>query len=697
MVLSYIAAFFFFSYWKYQHFLYNGIDLAIFNQVFWNASEGRWYVSSLQGHSYLGDHWSLFIPFLVPVYAFAANFLTPVYHPLILLLLQTIVLALGAFPVYAIARFFLTSLPYGKFLPLAASLAYLCNPIVQNANLFEFHMLAVAVPLLLWTAYFYLVKRTAPFFFFGFLSLLVREDVALVVGMFGALYFFERYAQFAKLRLGEKGFFKESYHIGVHLIRAKQTIFFGMLPIIAGILWFVFAQWGISNFRPAGGYAFWRYYAWIGDANFLQFIRHVFSLTNITMSLAILLMVGMLPLFNLRYLILTLPILLQNILLFTGGGKAILDSHHGLLFVPGIMVAAITGLARVVRMAPEWKQRNLLRHGSYFWEVFWFFGKEFPLPLIFIGCFYMTVVAGPVWHFVAAITSPSDILAQRTDSWRLINRVPPTTPIAASYAYLPALSSRQDILSLHYAWQGHFQFGVQPFELPQSVPLAIFDTQDMFSYFSRIFWQNDAGKLGNVTQERLVAFHELLAPFAPVDHGVSGATYLLQRDTSRLLPLAALPVAALPSITDAPPAAAPVTVLGLSKDTALQQHTGSAAGLQLTVYALQNLQHLEPFAWHVALRTTNETAFYETLASVSYRGIPQALDNPAHTVFASTIYLPMPQQLRDKVLDVRITPVAFTSTGEELQGLLHTEPIVQVTGVLGEPYTVPLVALTKQL
>jgi len=309
----------------------------------------------------------------------------------------------------------------------------------------------------------------------------------------------------------------------------------------------------------------------------------------------------------------------------------------------------------------------------------------------------MTVVAGPVWHFVAAITSPSDILAQRTDSWRLINRVPPTTPIAASYAYLPALSSRQDILSLHYAWQGHFQFGVQPFELPQSVPLAIFDTQDMFSYFSRIFWQNDAGKLGNVTQERLVAFHELLAPFAPVDHGVSGATYLLQRDTSRLLPLAALPVAALPSITDAPPAAAPVTVLGLSKDTALQQHTGSAAGLQLTVYALQNLQHMEPFAWHVALRTTNETAFYETLASVSYRGIPQALDNPAHTVFASTIYLPMPQQLRDKVLDVRITPVAFTSTGEELQGLLHTEPIVQVTGVLGEPYTVPLVALTKQL
>jgi len=148
MTLLYIAAFFFFSYWKYQHFLYNGIDLAIFNQVFWNASEGRWYASSLQGHSYLGDHWSLFIPLLIPVYALAANFLTPVHHPLILLLLQTIVLALGAFPVYAIARFFLTSLPYGKFLSLAASLVYLCNPIVQNANLFEFHMLTVAVPLL---------------------------------------------------------------------------------------------------------------------------------------------------------------------------------------------------------------------------------------------------------------------------------------------------------------------------------------------------------------------------------------------------------------------------------------------------------------------------------------------------------------------------------------------------------------------
>ena len=65
-IVLYVVVFSLVSIYKYTHFLYNGIDLAIINNVFWNTVHGHWFWSSIQGHSYLGDHCSPILILLLP-------------------------------------------------------------------------------------------------------------------------------------------------------------------------------------------------------------------------------------------------------------------------------------------------------------------------------------------------------------------------------------------------------------------------------------------------------------------------------------------------------------------------------------------------------------------------------------------------------------------------------------------------------
>src|ERR1700730_4863452 len=75
-----------------------GFDLGLFNQTFWNTTQGRPFESTMSQaqpipHSLLGDHFSPIFFFLMPFY-----FAFP--HPETLLVLQTLALALGAWPIY---------------------------------------------------------------------------------------------------------------------------------------------------------------------------------------------------------------------------------------------------------------------------------------------------------------------------------------------------------------------------------------------------------------------------------------------------------------------------------------------------------------------------------------------------------------------------------------------------------------------
>lgn len=80
----------------------------------------------------------------------------------------------------------------------------------QYAVLYEFEMLRFSVPILLWMLYFWEKKKMNPFYLFVVLALLVREEMGLVIFMFGLyLIVFEKKRQVGLVTslIGILGFF----------------------------------------------------------------------------------------------------------------------------------------------------------------------------------------------------------------------------------------------------------------------------------------------------------------------------------------------------------------------------------------------------------------------------------------------------------------------------------------------------------
>src|SRR5258708_1138142 len=79
-----------------------GLDLALFDQVFWNTIHGRVFESTMSlgvvaPHSFFGDHLSPELFLIVPFYLAYP-------HPESLVVVQSVALALGGWPVYLLAR-----------------------------------------------------------------------------------------------------------------------------------------------------------------------------------------------------------------------------------------------------------------------------------------------------------------------------------------------------------------------------------------------------------------------------------------------------------------------------------------------------------------------------------------------------------------------------------------------------------------
>jgi uncharacterized membrane protein len=156
-----------------------GPDLGIFDQVFWNTTQGRFLESTMSlaqpaPHSYLGDHFSPIYLVLLPAYAL-------VRRPETLLVIQTLLLALGVVPIYLLARLKLEP----GFLRLVWGLVYFLFLPVAFINLFDFHELALVVLPLGLAIYFLERGQLVPFVTSLLVTFLVKEELPLVGVAFG--------------------------------------------------------------------------------------------------------------------------------------------------------------------------------------------------------------------------------------------------------------------------------------------------------------------------------------------------------------------------------------------------------------------------------------------------------------------------------------------------------------------------------
>ena len=151
-------------------------DVGLYDQGIWLMSRFKAPFVTLMGRNLMGDHASLVLVLLVPLYWFVPGTET-------LLAVQSVVVAAGALPLYFLARKMLGS----RVIAVAFVAVWLMNPALNGANLENFHpdsFLALFLPLALWAMF---ERRWRTYAVAVLLCMTVKEDVSLVLLPLGLL------------------------------------------------------------------------------------------------------------------------------------------------------------------------------------------------------------------------------------------------------------------------------------------------------------------------------------------------------------------------------------------------------------------------------------------------------------------------------------------------------------------------------
>ncbi|NDJ22816.1 DUF2079 domain-containing protein [Nostoc sp. B(2019)] len=312
-----------FSSLRHAFFRSGAWDLGIFDQAVYLISQGQTPVSSLLNVHILGDHAALILYPLSLLYK-----IFPDVHWL--LAVQAVGLALGAWPIWGLAR--QAGLKQEQAIGLAV--AYLMYPVVLTSNLFDFHAEVLAVPALLGAVWAARLGKTVWFGLAIVLTLICKSVLSLTVFAMGIWLFF-----FEKKRL------------------------YGAIALFAGVSWYLIATQVIIPFfsSDAVGDVTIGYlnglnrYRYLGETP-LEFVQNLFLRPNIILSkvisldtlkyLALLLLPiiwGLSPR-HLSPLIGALPTLGLNILSIYSSQRAI-DNQYSVPIIPFLFLAIISTLA----------------------------------------------------------------------------------------------------------------------------------------------------------------------------------------------------------------------------------------------------------------------------------------------------------------------------------------------------------------
>jgi len=163
-------------------------DLGIFTQELKNTLQGNILYSPAIAGSQFVPHFSPVLLLLVPIY-----WLFP--HAQMLLVVQGLLLAFGGYLIYVIAREY----DYSHRASLILEVLYFINPLLWGVALFDFHTEAFVIPALL-TMFLGLKRKNWIFFGLGLLfTLASKEDVVLVLGVFGTILIISDYWQHKKV------------------------------------------------------------------------------------------------------------------------------------------------------------------------------------------------------------------------------------------------------------------------------------------------------------------------------------------------------------------------------------------------------------------------------------------------------------------------------------------------------------------
>ncbi|NUM25914.1 MAG: DUF2079 domain-containing protein [Candidatus Buchananbacteria bacterium] len=596
--------------WKYHNFYYTAIDLAIFNQTFFNSLLGNWFGLTIHPPSYLGDHFSPLLILLLPFYALTKN-------PESLLILLATINGLSAWPLYLIAKKAL-----GAKLALPVALAWLLNPVVQNTTLFEFNFLSFAVFFLFWAFYSYQRKKFLPAVLFLLLAMLAREDVSLVVLMFGIV------------ALGQ-----------------KKSWRWVVTPLIMGLVYFSAAVFVIKVFAPADEYKFFIYYPWINHLTTQPWLPIIYLLrpNNIIYLIGLGLTVVFLPLISPLFLLLGAIIALQLLLGGSGGGQLLLETHYSSLLLPALFIASIYGLKKI--FDPNQKPTIIKLVNQH---------RALLTTLLVFGVFYASVTLGPasgIWQH-----------RHRTDNSKaratMLRQIPDDQAVASSYQFLPTLSSRKNIYSFNYAFLGKQQFLRSDYKLPEDTTWIALDFSDLITYQIQYgfnpYYQNQY-------QAALKTWPKLLDDFGLV--AITDSYALYQRNATAAFELV--------KILDTPPINA--NAVSLTNGVIFLGYQKEAGQYQL-LWQLMLPQEI-PYRIRLELIKDGKTV-YQKLYPFGYDLLLNAPAGPANV--QTNYWFNPDHRVAPGTYDLKLTLVKIIDGGIEVDEIRSTKNVIDQEEIIGE-------------
>lgn len=394
MIGLYTTVFSYLSIFKYNTFQFE-YDLAVFNQALLNTiSNGGILTNSLEYGSHFGVHFSPVLFFLVPLYALFPG-------PHILLIVQSLLLGLGAIPIYLCGREIL-----GKAPGCVVGVLYLLYPSLHGVNLFEFHEVAF-LPLLLGMALWcFVTGRKNWLLLFGILSLFVKEDVSLIVCMIGLIGLY----QTRRNQISERW----QYFVLIAISIFTLILFFVLIKPI-------FASSGVVN-APE----FLNQYV---DplTSIFQFNSYTYRIEYILKSFIPILFV---PLLAPEILVISVPSFLE--ILLAGSAYYSIWFHYSALIIPGLFISTIMGLSIIQS-----------REGS--------FGKRIIVPLLMlmiVSSIFCTVSYSPAMKQIGLMGSFDEKMLKEHREYvnLLVSDIPSDASISTQYNLLPFVSNHPKIM-----------------------------------------------------------------------------------------------------------------------------------------------------------------------------------------------------------------------------------------------------------
>lgn len=327
---AYAAGFGALSLLRHAAFSTGRFDLGNMVQAVWSTAHGRpLAVTSLGGEQFvrLGAHLDPILVLLAPLW-----WVWP--SPSLLLAVQAVAVALGALPVFWLARKHLAS----ERAALGFALAYLLLPPLQWMTLSEFHPVALATPLLLFAWWYLDEERLVPFALLALLAALTKEHVALAVA-----------------------------GIGVWHALSRRHVVPGGLIAVAGVVFTALAVGlVIPHFSPGEGSAFLGRYEAIGGSpeSIAQtaltepgtIAAELTEERDLAYLARLLLPLALLPLAAPLVLLTTAPELALNVLSATRTQTSI-HFHYSATIVAALAAGAVFGAARLTQKRPRPAER----------------------------------------------------------------------------------------------------------------------------------------------------------------------------------------------------------------------------------------------------------------------------------------------------------------------------------------------------